>query len=211
MIEAREPFHLTRVFGWVGGKCARKLRLLKASSRSEEEKTPIWMMGKELNCVFSWYDCWECPAELEWRLTTISAAALSCDRQAIQHKEDSGPQLHSGSHHYTYQPHQNSRQNWYCKATSIVRVEHTHIQVQHETHFLVFWHHIVSSLVSLRYKNPNFIYSQTLRSHNMVELILPSLLNDSQLAWKLEVFDSSTVTWQHHSFKPVPQNNTCLS
>lgn len=31
---------------------------------------------------FSWYDCWGCPAGLEWHLTTISGAALRCDRQA---------------------------------------------------------------------------------------------------------------------------------
>lgn len=71
---------------WMGrGMCARKLRLLKATSRRVPEKTRIWMIGKELNCVFSlsWYDCWGCPAELEWRLTTISGAALSCDRQGF--------------------------------------------------------------------------------------------------------------------------------
>lgn len=81
----REPFHLAAVWERVGGECARKLRLLKASSRGEQEKTPIWMTDNELNCfVFffpslssSWYDCRKCPADMEWRLTTISAAALS--------------------------------------------------------------------------------------------------------------------------------------
>lgn len=111
----REPFHVTLVFGWVGGMCEGKLRLLKATSRSPPEKTPIWMIGKELNCVLffypSWFDCRGCPAKLERCLTTISGTAVSCDRQAyIQLKADSGPQLHRGSDLHIQQAHHNSRQ-----------------------------------------------------------------------------------------------------
>lgn len=97
----RGPFHLAAVWERVGGKCARKLRLLKASSRGEQEKTPIWMIDKELNCFFLllsppldtiaesvqqiWSDVWQ----------QLALPLRAGDRRAYtQHKEESGPRLH---------------------------------------------------------------------------------------------------------------------
>lgn len=61
------------------------------------------MIDKELNIFFPWYDCWGCPAELEWRLMTISAVALNSERQAyIQHKEDSKSPNFTADHTTTY-------------------------------------------------------------------------------------------------------------
>lgn len=95
----------------------RKIEATKGYQQEWAEKTPIWMMGKELNCVFvlSWYDCWGCPAELEWRLTTISGGAVT-GRPICNTKKTLVANFTAD--HRTYQPHQNSRQDWYCKATS---------------------------------------------------------------------------------------------
>lgn len=70
------PFMSLWFFGLVGGMCEGKLRLLKATSRSQPERTPIWMIGKELNCVFffspvqrNWSGVWQQLVVLLWAVT----------------------------------------------------------------------------------------------------------------------------------------------
>lgn len=65
--------------------CVRKIEATKGYQAGvSQERTPFEWWVKRRNAFFfssPWCYCWGCPAELEWRLTTISGAALSSDRQ----------------------------------------------------------------------------------------------------------------------------------
>lgn len=104
VVEKRKPFHLTLGFGWLSGKCARKLRLLKATSRSEKEKTPLWMIERVEHFFFfpdmiaegvqqNWSDVW-------WQLVLPLLTVRG--RPKYNKKKTPSPQLHSRSHHYMY-------------------------------------------------------------------------------------------------------------